>query len=135
MYLISYNTIGKSDFKITDHSKHWNDTDSYRTFIKFYENGNVNFFYLKEIDDNSFDPDYTGDRGFYYFLDNQSFIIKIYVQTDEWGGKSYETYRGKIDGDKILLRTNHNLAGTNDYIIEVFKKSDFQAKKIYNTNW
>lgn len=135
LYAISYEIKGKRDFKIDENFKPWYDNDSFKKYVKFYENGNVNFFYLQEINDYSFDPNYNGDRGFYYFIDNENFIIKIYVRTGEWGGKSYETYYGKIDGDKILLRTKHNYAGTNNFKIEVFKETDFRPKKKHNSNW
>lgn len=135
-YVIDFEIKGKNDFEIENSSKPWSDNDSFKKYIKFYENGNVNFFYLQEIDDKSFDPDYNGDRGFYYFIDKENFIIKVYIQTGEWGWmKSVETYYGKIEGDKILLRTKHNYAGTNDYRIEVFKETDFRPKKKYDSNW
>lgn len=135
LFVIDYNITGKNNFKIEESSKSWNYSNSFKKYLRFYGNGNVNFFYLQEIDDNSFDPDYNGDRGFYYFLDDKNFIIKIYVRTGEWGGKSYETYYGKIDGDKILLRTKHNYPATNDFRIEVYEKYDFQFKEKYDSNW
>ncbi|MBS1572470.1 MAG: hypothetical protein JST62_08775 [Bacteroidetes bacterium] len=103
--------------------------------MKFYENGNVNFFYLQDINYNSFDPNYHGDRGFYYFIDKKNFIIKIYVKTDDWGGKNFKDYYGKIEGDKILLRSKQNYAGTNDFGIDVFKETNFQTPKTYKANW
>lgn len=135
IYVEEYHTIGKKDFSINEDAKPSNYNNSFKTFIKFYDNGNVNFFYLQDINYNSFDPDFDGDRGFYYFIDKENFIIKIYVKTDDWGGKSFKDYYGKIDGDKILLRTKQNFQGKDNFILEVYKKTDFQTPKTYKANW
>lgn len=134
IYELQYNITGIADFQIIENTKPWNYNDSYKKYLKFYENGNVNFFYIQNIDEKSFDPSFHGDRGFYYFLDDKNFIVKIFVQTDEWGGKSFVDYFGKIDGKKILLSQKRKYAGTKTYLIEVFEKSKLNIKK-YESEW
>lgn len=99
--------------------ENYQNVDTYYGVYKFYDNGNFNLFFLNRerplLENNMFDPEYTGWRGVLYFEDN---VIKgdLITQVTGMGEIGIVKQIFEFYGDTLIVKEEKSKSENEIYI-------------------